>query len=115
MDKKVSRYYQLKQKVKVLEQEAAELRSEIMAHCAEQGLTELEVGGYRVKIVLQERKEYDDTRLYEALPDPQVWRMLSKTDPSKVASLVKLNVLKEDGLQDTYTVKQVSLLQVEKK
>ncbi|WP_020619335.1 hypothetical protein [Paenibacillus daejeonensis] len=115
MDKKISRYYQIKQKVKELEQEASELRSEIMAHCAAEGRTELDVGGYRVRIILQERKEYDDARLYEALPDPEVWRMLSKTDPAKVASLVKLNVLKEDGLQDTYTLKQISLLQVDKK
>lgn len=115
MDKKVSQYYKLKQKIKELEQETAELRSAIMAHCAAEGRTELEIGGYRVKIVRQERKEYDDARLYEALPDPEVWRMLSKTDPSKVASLVKLNVLKEEGLQDTYTLKQISLLQIDKK
>lgn len=115
MDEKVIRYYRLKQRIRQMEQEAAELRGEILAHCAAEGVTELDAGGCRVRVVLQDRKEYDDERLYEALPDPQVWRMLSKADPAKVASLVKLNVLKEEGLADTYTVKRISLLQVDKK
>ncbi|MNI09994.1 hypothetical protein D3C73_630840 [compost metagenome] len=65
MDKKVKQYFQL--------------------------VSEIELGGYRVKTVFQERKEYDDIKLYEALPDPEVWRMLSKADSSKVASLIKLS------------------------
>jgi hypothetical protein len=115
VDKKVKRYYQLKQNQKELEREMAELRSEIIGHCIEQGVSELEAGTYRVKLVLQERKEYDDAKLYEALPDPDVWRLLSKPDTSKIASLIHLNVISEEKLKDTYSVKNVTLLQVEKK
>ncbi|OXM13292.1 hypothetical protein [Paenibacillus herberti] len=115
MDKKVKRYYQLKQKQKEIEQELTELRGEILNHCTEQGISELEVGSYKVKIVLQERKEYDDNKLYEAIPDPGVWRMLSKTDSSKIASLIKLNVISEEKIKDTFSVKNVTLLQVDKK
>ncbi|MNO23718.1 hypothetical protein D3C76_135250 [compost metagenome] len=115
VDKKVRRYYQLKQKQKEIEQELSELRSDIMNHCTEQGVTELEAGSYKVKIVLQERKDYDDNKLYEALPDPGVWRMLSKSDSSKIASLIKLNVITEEKIKNTFTVKNVTLLQVDKK
>ncbi|WP_372661273.1 hypothetical protein [Cohnella sp.] len=115
MDKKVKRYYQLKQKQKEIDQELSELRSEIMNHCAEQGASDLVVGSYKVKIVLQERKEYDDNKLYEALPDPGVWRMLSKSDSSKITSLIKLNVITEEKIKDTFSVKNITLLQVDKK
>ncbi|WP_042166967.1 hypothetical protein [Paenibacillus gorillae] len=115
MDKAVRRYYQLKQKQKELEQELSELRAEILNHCEEQQLSELETKSYRVRLVLQERKEYDDDKLYEAIPDPEVWRLLSKADASKVASLIKLNVVPEDRIRDTYSVKRVSLLHVDKK
>lgn len=115
MDKKVKRYYQLKQKQKEIELELTGLRSEIMNHCTEQGVSELEVGGYKVKIVLQERKEYDDNKLFEALPDASVWRMLSKSDSSKIASLIKLSVISEEKIKNTYSVKNVTLLQVDKK
>ncbi|AJS57235.1 hypothetical protein [Paenibacillus sp. IHBB 10380] len=114
MDKKVKRYYQLKQKQKETEQELTELRSEILNHCAEQDVTDLEVGSYKVKIIRQERKEYDDHKLYESLPDPEVWRMLSKPDSSKIASLIKLNVISEDRIRDTFSVKNITLLQVDK-
>lgn len=115
MDKKVRRYFQLKQKQKEIEQELGELRSEIMNHCTEQGVSDLEIGRYTVKIVRQERKEYDDNKLYEALPDPEVWRMLSKPDSSKISSLIKLNVISEEKIKDTFSVKSVTLLQVDKK
>ncbi|XEC94386.1 hypothetical protein AB6A23_24225 [Paenibacillus tarimensis] len=115
MDKKVKRYYQLKRQQKEIEQELNVLRNEILSHCTEQGVTELEIGSYKVKLVLQERKEYDDNKLYEALPDPEVWRMLSKPDSSKISSLIKLNVIPEEKLKDTFLVKNITLLQVEKK
>ncbi|CAM4226788.1 hypothetical protein P4H94_01130 [Paenibacillus macerans] len=115
MDKKVKRYYQLKQQQKEAELEMAELRSEILKHCLEQGAAELEIGNYRVKTVIQERKEYDDQKLYEALPDPEVWRLISKADAQKVAGLIKLNVIPEERLKDTYATKRITLLQVEKK
>ncbi|WP_223066873.1 hypothetical protein [Paenibacillus caui] len=115
MEQKLKRYYQLKQKQKEIEQELSELRSGIMDHCREHGLSELEAGGYKAKLVLQERKEYDDNKLYEALPDPGVWRMLSKPDSSKIASLIKLRVISEEKIKDTFSVKSVTLLQVDKK
>ncbi|KUP22193.1 hypothetical protein [Paenibacillus sp. DMB5] len=114
MEKKVQHYYKLKAKHKEIEKELAELRQEIVAYCAAQGETDTVIGSYRVKLVTQNRKEYDDEKLYNTLADPQVWRLLSRADPAKVASLAKLKVIAEDKLTDTYTVKEVTLLQVEK-
>ncbi|MGO4693514.1 hypothetical protein AB4Z50_04445 [Paenibacillus sp. 2TAB26] len=115
LDKTVRRYYQQKQKQKEIEQELTELRQTIMSYLAEQEANELEIGSHKVKVVVQERKEYDDNKLYEALPDPELWRMLSKPDGSKIASLVKLNVINEEKLKDTFSTKTVKLLQVDKK
>jgi hypothetical protein len=115
MDKTVRRYYQQKQKQKEIEQELTELRGEIMTYFTEQGVNELEIGSHKVKIVVQERKEYDDTKLFEALPDPELWRLLSKPDASKITSLIKLNVISEEKLKDTFSTKTVKLLQVDKK
>ncbi|MBA9084253.1 hypothetical protein FHR92_000707 [Fontibacillus solani] len=39
---------------------------------------------------------------------------MSLTDSSKVTSLMKLNVISEDKIKDTYFVKKVTLLQVDK-
>lgn len=114
MEERVRRYYQLKKKQKEIEDELAELRAGILSGLEEQGLTGAKYGPYQVKVVAQERKEYDDAKLYEALPDPAVWRLLSKADGAKVASLIKLNVIGEDTVKDTYAVKKVSLLQVDK-
>jgi len=115
MDKKIQRYYKLKQQQKEIEQELSLLRGDITAYCAEQGLTELESGSYRVKLVLQERKEYNDNKLYEALPDPDIWRMLSKPDPAKISSLLKLGVISDAVLKDAFATKSITLLQVERK
>nr|WP_138752260.1 hypothetical protein [Paenibacillus sinopodophylli] len=115
MDKTVRRYYQQKQKQKEIEQELSELRNQILAHLTEQETGELEIGSHKVKIVVQERKEYDENKLYEALPDAALWRMLSKPDTSKIASLIKLNVITEEKIKDTYATKTVKLLQVDKK
>jgi len=115
VNRQVGRYFQLKSKQREIEQELQELRNEILAHYEEQGVTETIVGNYQVKLVKQERKEYDDERLTKALPDPQLWRLLSKPDVSKIASLLKLKVITEDQLKDTYETKQVTLLQVDKR
>ncbi|MNO36170.1 hypothetical protein D3C76_262350 [compost metagenome] len=115
MEKKVQQYYRLKQKHKEMEKELAELRQDILSYCSEQEATETEIGSYKVKLVMQNRKEYDDQKLYETLSDPEVWRMLSKSDPAKVASLTKLNVISEDKIRHTYSLKTVTLLQVDKK
>ncbi|MWC27729.1 hypothetical protein [Paenibacillus sp. MMS18-CY102] len=115
MDASVKRYYQLKQKQREIEQELAELRTAIIGYCDEQGLSDWEAGNYRVKVVLQERKEYEDSKLLEALPDLEVWRMLSKPDSARIASLIKLNVITEEKIKDTYSVKKIKLLQVDKR
>lgn len=115
MEKKVQQYYKLKGKQKEIEKELAELRQDILDYCMEAGETDSEIGGYRVKLVTQNRKEYDDDKLYQALPDPEVWRLLSRADPAKITSLTKLNILQEDKLAQTYTLKTVTLLQVDKK
>ncbi|MDQ8734735.1 hypothetical protein [Paenibacillus sp. LHD-38] len=115
MDKTVRRYYQQKQKQKEIEQELTELRNEILTYLTEKEASELEIGSHKVKLVVQERKEYDDNKLFEALPDPELWRMLSKPDSSKIASLIKLNVINEEKLKDTFATKTVKLLQVDKK
>ncbi|MEC0239601.1 hypothetical protein P4H66_06980 [Paenibacillus dokdonensis] len=115
MDKIVKRYYQLKQQQKETEQELKELRDQIMTFCEEKETSEFAAGAYRVKLVSQSRKDYDDAKLYEALPDLELWRMLSKSDSSKIAGLIKLGVIKEERIQDTYALKQITLLQVDKK
>lgn len=114
MFEKVKKYYQLKQKQKETEQELAGLRTEILAYCAEQEAAELTVGRYKVKIVAQERREYDEAKLLAALPEPDACRLVSKVDPSKVSSLLQLNIISETSLQDTFTTKKISLLQVDK-
>ncbi|MBB6669628.1 hypothetical protein [Cohnella nanjingensis] len=115
MDKKVERYYELKQQQRELERELGELRLQLIAHAESNGLKGWENGEYRVKIIAQERREYDDHKLYEALPDASLWRLLSSADAAKIAGLVKLEILSEASLRNTYAVKQVSALQVEKK
>ncbi len=115
VDKMVRRYYQLKQKQKETEQELSSLRGNLLQHCQEREVTELESGGYKVKLIQQERKEFDDNKLYQALPDPEIWRLMSKPDPSKIAGLLKLNVISAEKIKDAYTVKQITLLQVDRK
>lgn len=108
----LERYYVLKRRQKELEREADELRGQILSFYGEQGEKELAVGDYIIKVVRQERREYDDQQLYKALPDAELWRLLSKADPGKISGLVRLNVLSEEVLKQTYQVKEVSLLQV---
>ncbi|MBJ9992656.1 MULTISPECIES: hypothetical protein [Paenibacillus] len=114
MDKIVDRYYLLKQRQRETEQELKQLREEITAYCETQQADQLEIGAYKVKLVSQIRKEYDDQKLYEALPDPDLWRLMSKADGSKISSLVRLRVIPEERLENTYEVKQIKLLHVDK-
>ncbi|MNR58363.1 hypothetical protein D3C85_1793430 [compost metagenome] len=67
-----------------------------------------------MKIVTQERKEYDEQKLFDTLPDLELWRMLSKADSSKIASLIKLGVIAEERIQHTFATKTVKLVQVER-
>lgn len=111
----MQQYYKLKQKQKEIEKELGELRQDIVNYCGELEKNETEIGSYKIKLVTQNRKEYDDQKLYETLSDPEVWRMLSKSDPAKIASLTKLNVISEDKITHTYSLKTITLLQVDKK
>ncbi|RCX20695.1 hypothetical protein DFP94_103428 [Fontibacillus phaseoli] len=115
MDKIVERYYQVKQTQKELEQELADLRQAILDYCRERETMNLDLDTHVVKLVSQNRREYDEQKLYEVLPDLELWRMLSKPDSAKIASLVKLNVIAEEKIKDTYTLKPVTVLQVDKK
>ncbi|MEC0183161.1 hypothetical protein P4H61_16870 [Paenibacillus peoriae] len=115
LENKVCRYYQLKQKQKEMESELNDLRHDITNHCDQQGVAEWEIGSYRVKVVQQHRKEYDHTKLYNLLPDPQLWRLLSKPDTAKIASLLKLRIIAEEQIKDAVSLKTVTLLQVDKK
>ncbi|NUU57714.1 hypothetical protein HP548_26880 [Paenibacillus taichungensis] len=114
MEQKVQTYFELKQQQKEIEQRLSVLRDEIVGYCEEQGVYETQVGGYTVKTVLQHRKEYDDQKLYASLPDPDIWRLLSKVDSHKLKSLIKLNILTEEQISPACTVKPVTLLQVDK-
>ncbi|MBR2564070.1 MAG: hypothetical protein IKE29_05560 [Paenibacillus sp.] len=114
MEQKVQAYFELKQRQKEIEQRLSVLRDEIVAYCEAQGVYEAEVGGFKVRTVLQHRKEYDDQKLYASLPDPEIWRLMSKVDSHKLKSLIKLNVLSEEQVSLACTVKPVTLLQVDK-
>lgn len=114
MEQKVQTYFELKQQQKEIEQQLSVLRDEIVGYCEEQGVYETRVGGYAVKTVLQHRKEYDDQKLYASLPDPDIWRLLSKVDSHKLKSLIKLNILTEEQISPACKVKPVTLLQVDK-
>lgn len=113
MEEIIARYYELKQQQKELEVELDALRKELLQMYPEN--TTIDFGDYALKITYQGRKEYDDQLLYHALPDPSLWRLLSKVDSSKITSLLKLNIINEDMLENTYKVKQVPYVQVTKK
>ncbi|WP_438433010.1 hypothetical protein [Gorillibacterium sp. sgz500922] len=114
MEETLARYYELKEQIREAEKEVAALRETLIGECRRRETTELTAGGYRLKLIAQERKEYDDHRLYESLPDPDVWRLASKADPGKIASLLKLGVLKERLIAGTYTTKEITLVTVER-
>jgi hypothetical protein len=52
----------------------------------------------------QEKKQYNEQLLLEALPDPELWKHISKSDPAKISALVKSNVLSEKLLRGTYRI-----------
>jgi len=80
-----------------------------------ENVTDQTIGTYRVRLVQSERKEYHETLLFNALPDPELWRMLSKPDQGKITGLIKVGALKEEQLKDTFTVKQQVALIIDKK
>ena len=115
MNKLVSRYYTLKNKQKLIDQELSELKQQIVDYLKQEQTCEAILGSYKVKLVSSERKEYEDVRLYEALPDKELWRLLPKPDLSKINGLIKMGVLTEDQIKDTYVTRTQQALHVEKK
>ena len=113
MDQPIARYYELKEIQKQVEEELNELRSKLIEAYSEAGSAE--EGEYKLLISYQERREYNDDRLYNALPDPSLWRLMSKADTGKISSLLKLNVIHEKVLADTFEPKKVPVLRVQKR
>ncbi|GIP40724.1 hypothetical protein J31TS4_40040 [Paenibacillus sp. J31TS4] len=110
MEEKLARYFELKEAQRALEAELDELRKELIRVFP--GPVVCEIGGYRLKVAVQERRDYRDEALYAKLPDPGLWRHVSKADAGKVTAMVKMNLLSEDMLEGAYSVKQVPVLQV---
>lgn len=112
MVQQIARYFELKQLQKQLEEEVDRLKAEI--------LTAYEIpgsyisDGFKVGISVQERRDYDDNRLFNALPDKELWRLLSKADSSKISGLLKLNIINEQTLDGTYEVRQIPQVRVQK-
>ncbi len=113
MEATIARYFAIKQQQKKLEEELEEVRRILLAVYPEPCV--VEVGEYRLRISRQEKKEFNEENLLKVVEDPQIWRLISKVDVAKVNSLIKLGVIKEKTLEDTYTVKQTSYVQVSKK
>ncbi|MCM3126891.1 hypothetical protein ACFQ3J_04370 [Paenibacillus provencensis] len=111
----MERYYELKKLKKEIEDELSSLRQEMIEHLIAQNTDSMVHGEYEAKIVVQSRKEYDDELLYQALPDPEVWKLMSKADTGKIASLIKLGILSEEGISHTYETRRTELLIVNKK
>ncbi len=112
MEEKLARYHELKLLKKQIDNELEELRQLFLQEFPEP--TKQEFGDYLLRISYQEKREYDDNKLYNALPDPSIWRLVSKVDSSKLASLLKLNILSEEILNRTYELKKVPYIQVQK-
>lgn len=113
MDNHLARYYQLKETQKQVEEELNLLRSELLERYAEAGKAETDE--YALSISYQERREYNDDKVYNALPDASLWRLMSRADTGKIASLLKLNVLQEQWLTGTYEVRKVPVVRVQKR
>ncbi|MEJ8545912.1 hypothetical protein [Brevibacillus borstelensis] len=112
MEERLARYYQLKEEQKKIEEELQALRQEILGEFPDAGSVSL--GDYRLAISFQERREYDDDRLYNALPEASLWRLVSRADGGKISSLLKLNVIHEGILEGTYELKRVPVVKVQK-
>ena len=113
MEQQVARYYELKELQKQLEDELNELRGKLIDAYAEVGSAE--EGDYKLSISYQERREFNDEKLYNSLSDPSLWRLMSRADTGKISSLLKLNVIHEQMLAGTYEQKKVPVLRVQKR
>jgi hypothetical protein len=109
-DGKLVRFCELKMQQKKLEEELEALRQEIIG--AYPTDVQFQLQDYTLKLVYQERKQYNDQLLFEALPDPELWKALFKADSAKISALVKANILSEKLLEGTYRVARTPFLYV---
>jgi hypothetical protein len=112
VEQQIARYYQLKLMQKEIEDELDELKKQILEAHPDAG--SVEVGEYKLTVHFQERREYNDERLYNALPDPSLWRLLSKADAGKISSLIKLQVIHDGIVEGTYQLRKIPTLRVQK-
>jgi len=113
VEMQLARYFELKQLQKEIEEELDEIKKQLLHLQSDAG--SVEAGAYKLTIHFQERREYHDDRLYNALPDPSLWRLLSKADAGKISSLIKLNVIHEGILAGTYEVRKIPTMRVIKR
>lgn len=109
---KLARYCELKDQHKKIEDELESIRKDIIAMYPDNA--ELHVNDYRLKVTYQDKKQFVDYLLFDALPDPQLWKNVSKPDPAKISALLKANIITDDMLEGTYTVIRTPHLYVTK-
>jgi hypothetical protein len=109
-DYKLKRFCELKMQHKKLEEEMEALRAEIIgAYPAD---VQIQLQDYTLKLVYQEKKQYNDQLLFDAFPDPELWKALFKADSAKISALVKTNIISEKLLEGTYRVTRTPFLYV---
>ncbi|GIP31178.1 hypothetical protein [Paenibacillus sp. J2TS4] len=113
MQEKLKAYFDLKEQQKKVESELEKLRHELIRIFPEP--IESDIGEYRLKIAIQERREYDDQAVYNRMKDDALWKLMSKVDPAKISGLIKLDVIKEEMLAGTYEIKKIPYVQVKKR
>jgi hypothetical protein len=109
-ENKLARFCELKMQHKKLEEEMEALRQEIIgAYPAD---VQFQLQEYTLKLVYHEKKQYNDQLLFEAFPDPELWKALFKADSAKISALVKTNIISEKLLEGTYRVTRTPFLYV---
>ncbi|MFC5407032.1 hypothetical protein [Cohnella soli] len=109
--KKLVRYCELKAQQKQIEDELESLRKEIISAYSADAQFELEK--FTLKLVYQDKRQYDDVRLFEAVPDPELWKAVSKADSAKIGALLKANLLSDKALEGTYHIVRTPYLYVQ--
>jgi isocitrate dehydrogenase kinase/phosphatase len=109
---KLIRYCDLKMQQKKIEEEIENLRKDLLT--LYQQSADIEIKDYTLKIVYQDKKVYNDMLLFESLPDPELWKHISKVDNAKISALIKANIISEDMLEGTYSVTKTPYLYVKK-
>lgn len=109
MEEKLKRYFELKKLAAEVNEELGKLRNELLD--GHDGIAKRAYGDYILKINVQDRREYSDDKLQEALA---LWRLMSTHDAGKIAGLVKLAVVTEEQLRHTYRIRRVQTLTVQK-